>query len=421
MARTEDQTGRSSPRSVSACPQFSWLTLVVMLSCTILIGFNIWWYWQDTQPVVDIKTIEAMLTREEYAQADAALRKRLRRSPQEGEARLLLARALAGRSDMRGCISQLREIPFWWPAKAEALFHEGLAYLIMHRAKDAETCWLAVVKDDPLHPSSPDIAHNASLQLLSLYSTENRWDDVAEIIWEMYERASPADHLSLLGMRVRGELEQVAPEATIGQLEQYVAADPSDWEALRAKAGAEVALGRKEEADHDFQACLAGCPDDPRIWRDYLSMLYDMGNQDAWMALLAKVPPSAESEPEIWRFRGLLNETQGDWITAAEDYRRALNYNPFSMPSHYRLAMVEERLGHHEVATEHREKVDRLRQARGELRKAFTDVIAAKEARESHKPSNPDLPSSIRRLASICETLGWARLAESWNKLAESS
>ena len=101
------------------------------------------------------------------------------------------------------------------------------------RARNAETCWLAVIKDDPLHPSPPDITQAASHQLLGLYATENRRDDAAEVIWETYERTSPADHLALLGMRVKNELERLAPEATIGRLERYVAADRTDWKALR--------------------------------------------------------------------------------------------------------------------------------------------------------------------------------------------
>ena len=150
-------------------------------------------------------------------------------------------------------------------------------------------------------------------------------------------------------------------------------------------------------------------------------MLYDSGDQDAWAVLLAKVPHSAESESEIWRFRGLLKEKTGDWAGAAEAYRTALNHNPYVMASHYRLAMVEERLGQHEFAAEHRKKADQLREARSELRPAFIDVIAADEAREKQTPVNPDLPTSMRHLSSICEALGWARLAEAWNKLADSS
>jgi len=419
---TVERIGRPISRSnQTGRRHFSWLAAMALLCSAALIGFNIWWYRQDTRPIADIKTIDAMLTLGQYGQAEAALRDRLRRSPQDGESRMLLARALGAQDDLQGCALQLHMVPFWWPTKAEAVFREGQAYLMAGRARDAEACWLAVIKDDPLHPSPPDIMHTASQQLLELYATENRWDDAAEILWETYERTSPADHLSLLGMRVKSELERLAPEATIGQIERYVAADPTDWEALRALARAELALGRKEDANRDFQACLARRPDDPRVWRDYLGMLYDMGDQDAWTALLSKVPPSAESEPEIWRFRGLLKEKTGDWAGAAQDYRMALKRNPYVMASHYRLAIVEERLGHRDLAVEHRKKADHLREARSELRLAFRKLITADEARENHKASNPDLPTSMRRLAAVCESLGWARLAEAWYKLADST
>jgi hypothetical protein len=150
-------------------------------------------------------------------------------------------------------------------------------------------------------------------------------------------------------------------------------------------------------------------------------MLYDLGDQDTWAALLVKVPPATESESEIWRFRGLLKEKTGDWTGAGEAYRMALHLNPYVVASHYRLAMVEERLGQRASAGEHRKKADQLRDARGELRTAFNDVASAEKARETQTPANPDLPTSLRHLVSICETLGWARLAEACNKVADSS
>jgi tetratricopeptide (TPR) repeat protein len=146
-------------------------------------------------------------------------------------------------------------------------------------------------------------------------------------------------------------------------------------------------------------------------------MLHEQGDLDAWSAVLAKVPPSAESESEIWRFRGLLKERASDWAGAARAYREALERNPYITAYHYRLALVEERLGHRDVAVEHRKKADRLREASGQLLPAFTDIMDAQE----HRTSNaPDLSTSMRRLATVCETLGWARLAEAWNKLADS-
>ena len=150
-------------------------------------------------------------------------------------------------------------------------------------------------------------------------------------------------------------------------------------------------------------------------------MLHDTGNQDALTDLLTKVPPLAESEADVWRFRALLKEKRGDWQGAAQDYRAALERNPFIMALHYRLAMTEERLGHHDSAAAHRKQADQLRDAQGELRTAFNNMVAAEEARVKQKPIKPDMATSMRRLGSLCGTMGWARLAQALNKLADSS
>jgi thioredoxin-like negative regulator of GroEL len=416
---TVEPIDRSSVRLVPVMRRrYPRITLAALLLYIILIGFNLWWYWRDTRPVADLETIGSWMGREEYARAEPALRERLRRTPHDGGLRTMLAKVLAARGDLSGCAAELHQVPSWWPTKAESLYREGQVYLMMDRAKDAEAAWLAVVEDDPLHPGPPDISHDASLELIKLYAAEDRWEDVHVVLWGAYEKASPADHMALLYMRVRSELERVAPDETIGRLERYVAADPTDWQALRALAKAELALGRGAEAARHFQACLKGEPENPRVWADYLGMLYESGDLDAWSAVLAKVPPAAESESEIWRFRGLSKEKAGDWAGAARDYRNALERDPYITAYHYRLAMVEERLGHRDVAAEHRKKSDRLREARGQLLPAFTDVIDAQERRNS---SGPGLSASMRRLASVCETLGWARLSEAWNKLADSS
>ena len=61
-----------------------------------LSGFNAWWYWRDTRPLPDLNTISAWMQREQYAQAEPVLHEHLRRSPHDGEARMMLARVLAG-------------------------------------------------------------------------------------------------------------------------------------------------------------------------------------------------------------------------------------------------------------------------------------------------------------------------------------
>ena len=221
-----------------------------------------------------------------YADAESALREILRKSPHGAEARMMLARALAGRGDVLNCARQLHEVPFWSPLKAEALYREGQAYLQIDRAKNAEAAWLAAIEDDPLHPVKPDLFHDICQGLLNLYAIEDRWEDAYPVMWTAYDHVAPVDQPVLLTMRMRPELERVSPKESIAILGRYVAADADDWEARRSLARAEQALSRPAEAARHFQVCLAGGRDDVRAWRDYLAMLLEEGELDAFLSVL---------------------------------------------------------------------------------------------------------------------------------------
>jgi tetratricopeptide (TPR) repeat protein len=381
---------------------------------TGLLVFNTWWYWRDTRPIAGLTTIEDWIGREQYVLAEAALREHLRRSPWNGGARMMLARTLASRNDFLGCARQLHRIPDWSPQKAEALYREGQSYLKIDRARDAESAWLEAIKDDPLHPSPSDIFHDACQELLKLYAIEDRWDDAYPVLWRAYDRAAPIDRPVLLSMRMRCELERVAHKESIETLRRY-AAMPGDREALRALARAELALGLHAEAATHFQACLQGQPDNVWAWRDYLSMLLEQGDLNEFLAVLAKAPASAEGEPETWAFRGVAREKSGDWEGAANCFHTAIEINPYNATYHYRLAMAEERLGDREQALVHRRRTKTINEARAQLPAAYADYSASSSPREL---GAPDAVTACRHLAKICETLGWARAAQAWNRQA---
>src|SRR5947209_6432442 len=126
-----------------------------------LIGFNAWWYRRDTRPVADSRTIEGWIGRGEYARAESALRERLRRAPHDGALRMSLARDLAARGDLLGCARELREVPYWWPQRTEALFRSAQAFLMADRARDAEAALLEIMHADPPHPPEPGLYHDA--------------------------------------------------------------------------------------------------------------------------------------------------------------------------------------------------------------------------------------------------------------------
>jgi tetratricopeptide (TPR) repeat protein len=390
------------------------LGVVVIASLT---GFNAWWYWRDSRPLPDLNTVSDWIRRDQYARAEPILREHLRRSPDDGEARMTLARVLAGRGDLLGCARQLHEVPFWWPTKADALLREGQSYIKIDRAKDAEASWLNLIRDDPLHPVPAELFQDACQELLKIYAIEDRWEDAYPVIWTAFDHASPIDQPVLLAMRIRPELERVAPKESIEVIRRYVAAAADDWEAIRALARAEKALGNPAEAARHFQEILKGRPDDVQAWRDYLAMLLEQGDMDSFLDLLGKAPASADTEPEIWMFRGMAHEKTGDWQAAAELFQKAIDLDPTIPKYYYRLAMAEERLGLRKQALAHRERTKEMNEARADLLSAYKDYFAAQT------PGNataPDLATACRHLASISEKLGWARAAQAWYRLAMS-
>ena len=164
-----------------------------------------------------------------------------------------------------------------------------------------------------------------------------------------------------------------------------------------------------------MRGCLDARPQDPRVWRDYLTMLHSLGEVDTFNAVLAGVPAAAETEPELWIFRGQARERAGDWANAAPHYRHALELNPNLPAAHYRLAAIEGRLGHSVEAAAHRKRWQALHEARSELREAFGTYF---DAQQRLSNDSPELLASLKRLASICQTLGWSRAAEGWSRLA---
>jgi tetratricopeptide (TPR) repeat protein len=354
-------------------------------------------------------TIAGWMAHQRYAEAEPALREHLRRSPDDGEARTMLARLLAARSDSRGCARELKRVPFWWPTKAEARYREGQTYLRIDRARESEAAWLALINQELPHAPPPAIFQDACLDLLRLYSIEDRWEDAAPLIWKAYDRAAPADRALWLIIRLRSELERVAPSETIVPLRRYVAADPEDGEALRALARAEQSLGLRKEAAAHFQRCLDWHPDDARAWRDYLATLLAQGDREAFIAALAKAP-AAEREPQLWVYRGLDREWRGDLENAAGLYRQAVARNPFVLEYHHRLALAETRLGRAKAAAEHHERARQLREARSRLRELFGRYLEARDQRGG--PAQASRATTLEALGATCEALGWTRAAD---------
>jgi tetratricopeptide (TPR) repeat protein len=381
-----------------------------------LLGLNAWWLWRDVRPVADLKTASRWVTDGRVAEAEWALREHLRRSPHDGEALMLLARALAQRGDTLECARTLRRVPAWYPDKGKMLFLEGQAFKSLDMRADAEDAWKALTAFDPLHPLPGDYVWKSVLELMELYAMEERWDEAHALLWKVYDHAEPSEHRKLLIMRMRTELERVMPSRAAAALRRFVEAVPGDWEARRALAHAEYASDHKPEAMRLIEQCVDERPDDPRGWREYLTMLHEQGDDAGLRSALARVPPAAADDPEVMKYRAALLEKQGDWSGAAALARRLVEKKPFNAEYLYKLATAEERLGLRDDARAHRERSRTVRAARADLAQVFQSYLDASRDPEHSDPRA--LAGAVARLSQLCEALGWSREAKAWTLLA---
>jgi len=377
-----------------------------------LVGLNAWWIWGDRSPAA-MKAIDALIARGRLDDAERALRNRLRWSPDDGDARMKLARILGARGDQLGCARQLHRVARWWPTKAEASFLEGQAFKRVARARDAEAAWKTCLVDDPLHPVPPQLLHGAARELVVLSILEGRLDQARETLWRAYDAATPAERPGVLAMRLRAELERVAHDEAVAKLRDYVAADPEDWDARRALALEELATGDAVAADRDIEACLRARPDDPLSWRARLEILDQRGDADGSRAAVDRLPPTTGDDARIWRYRGVVRQSSGDFPGAFEAFRRSDQFAPNDAETLYKLGLAEQRLGRLGPAREHLARSRELHQVFGRLRDAYFDFLD--QSRRS-PVDQAAYRASIERLEAICRQLGWQREADAWRR-----
>jgi tetratricopeptide (TPR) repeat protein len=373
-----------------------------------VVAANAWKAWDD-RPTEPLKAVEGWAARGRAAEAERELRRILRRSPHDGAARMALARRLAAREDYFGCARELHRVPEWWPAKADALFLEGQAWKRCDRMKDAQGAWEALVADDPLHPVSPQYYSGAARELIALHVVRTRIDQARRVLWDAYKAAAPYERPDVLVMRIRVELERVAHEEAVAKLRRFVAADPTDWESRRALAVEEQLAGRPDEAERQVAACLRARPDDPWVWRSRLEVDHLRGDRDAVRADLKRLPPACDSDPEIWKYRGLARLWDKDPSAAAVAFRRALELDPTEAEYPYQLAMAAQRLGRRDAAAA---ALRRSRQLRDDYNKLQDAYHAYLKVAQTEAADSPPRRAAAERMAALCDRLGWPREAE---------
>lgn len=386
-------------------------TLGFWISILSLIALNAWRAWED-RPTDTPRALQQRVNRGNDPAAEQELRRYLRQSPYDGEARMTLARALAARKDFVPCGRELRKVPDWWPAKPEALFLEGQAWKLADHAASAEAAWEALLVNDPLHPIDPRYYSGAARELIAHYVVKGRLDLARDVLWRAYDTAAPHEKSGVLLMRLRAELERVPHEEAVQTLRRYVAADPTDWESRRALALEEQIAGQPAAADREIAATLAARPDDPRAWRTKLEILHLRGDAKGLSEALKHLPKGADKDPEIWKFRGLESLQANHAEAALQAFKKASELQPSEPEYAYLVGTTAARLGQKDDAAREIRRSQRLRDDFQQLHEAF----AKYQELASRSSPGPDLDSAATRLAELCTRLGWQREAEAWKK-----
>lgn len=434
----------TSPTPVAIAPRrkvlrrfAGWLYWPAILG---MLALNAWWWW-DSRPIPNLRVVDYWLATPREAGkpplpwwnfwdithdnpgAISVLRRAVRKSPNDAEARLMLGRALGASGDTLGCIEQLRAVPKWSPLKPKALFGEGMALLELKRAREAEDAFLAYVKPDPNHPrlakTDRVVIEN---KLWDIYALEDRWADARKIAWQAYKDAErqPAVQLRILEVILRTRIERSNPQAAVDSLRPIVEADPQDWEARRAMARALNAIKQYDEADRQLAICLKERPKSPRAWADKLEMLEGREDMEGLAAAEKQVPPEAETDGRIWMVRGRQLMQPGpsrDFAGAAVAFQKALELMPDEFASYYTLAQALRMIGKTKEA-------DILSKRHVEL-EAMTKEVPQRvnhyrDVTESARPNPAEIKEAILKVSAACRGMGWKDEAEAWAKTAKS-
>ena len=415
-----------------------------------LVALNGWWWW-DSRLMMPLRVVESWIgvdreqgsrvaawwdlgdVRRDNSGAIAALRRAVRKSPHDPEARLALGRALGAAKDFDGCVEQLRQVPFWSPKKPEAQFGEGMALLELNRAREAEAVLLAYLATDPNHPSPRPNRVVVENKLWDIHAIEDRWDDARALAWRAYKDAEgrPDVRRRILEVVMRTHLEKSDPVAAVARLRPILEVDPADWEARRALARALDASARdldasgkhaeaaslRNEADREIARCLTERPKSPRARADKLEMLEGREDFAGLAAAEAQVPAEADVEGRIWLIRGRLRRQARDYPGAAEAFAKALETMPNDYGAHHGLAQALQRIGRDGEAEIHR----RRHVALLEHSKAVTQAVNHyRDLTDSASTPASALRDAMTKLAAECKAMGWTEEAAAWSQVAKA-
>lgn len=123
-------------------------------------------------------------------------------------------------------------------------------------------------------------------------------------------------------------------QAAVELLQRAHEVDPAHGECSLNLARALRAAGKLEAALDVTEQALKVSPDDPNWLSIKTSVLSDLGRADEAVVILDQLLLKHPKQAEAWLDRGLIFQSQGNWIAALESYQKARASNP-TIASHH--------------------------------------------------------------------------------------
>lgn len=384
-------------------PGMVWVALALMAGAAC----GSWAAWPHAMPRSVLEQARAEADAADWLGARRILERWLAQHPDDAEALLLMSRVLAGQEENESSLACLKQIATGSRFGAEARLREGQLAWQMRLASKAEASWRACIAAEPLSWQ----AAAARLDLLQAFEFQGRREEAEQSLWDLYRTHSSPWKLLTRFMQVK--LEEVDARMAREVLERCLEQDPTDYNVRRAMGRIQTFVGETQEARSKLEVCVNERPTDFMAWENLCFALYQDGELAVLRQGLERLPSGWERRAELWKYRGVVLEDDGDDAGAAECYNRAVELDSYVPDYQYRLSRTLKRIGQLHESEQHWSRYNELKEDQLNLNKLaheLTDLAL-------QGTGDPE-PAMCRDMASGCRTLAWSDLADAWEREA---
>jgi tetratricopeptide (TPR) repeat protein len=364
--------------------------------------------WREFQAPPDLGAISALGRQGQFDRAQALLARYLKAFPHNDRAHLMMAQFAMDRPDAQPqlAMDHLGRIRASTPGEAAVVrFSEGKARYQQRRYDLAETCWRESLQLDPAVPE-------AGWALVDLLDFEGRVEEAHRLGMRLLEvEPDPRDRVRLLLEMARLDIDRVAPGSAVQVFAPVRRQRPTYLPLALAVGLALVHNSQSAEGLEVLRDALERHPESPEAWDGWLTGLDESFQPDRLKQEFAHLPASLAADPRFARHEGNIAQAARDWPRAANAYRRAYAFEPYSGVVLYQLRTALRGAG--ETTELHR--ADQLlaayRSAFKQMRPAYAEALAIKTLGLEPRPE------LYRRLAGLREQMGRFDEARAWHRL----